>query len=86
MSDHEILSDACWATSNNGDVDEKCSEAVLVHVSLDHLVEFLSSKNEKILTPALQIFGNVVTSNDDQTDLVKQCGILPHLRQLLFHP
>jgi hypothetical protein len=36
-------------------VDKKRSEAVLAHVPLDHLVKLLSSKNEKILTPALRI-------------------------------
>ena len=36
--------------------------------------------------PALRTLGNIVTGTDEQTQVVLDNGILPHLHNLLHHP
>ena len=36
-------------------------------------------------TPALRAVGNIVTGNDQQTQLVLDCGALPYFNALLRH-
>ncbi len=48
-------------------------------------MQLLSSPNEAVVTPCCRLFGNIVSGNDKQTDLVIACGLLPHYRQLLSH-
>ena len=49
------------------------------------LVELLGSSEPAILTPALRSIGNIVTGDDQQTQVVLDIGVLPFFPSLLFH-
>ena len=66
-----ILFDACWAfsyLSDNGDHGR--IQKVVETGIIPRLVEFLS--NPSLVTPALKVLANIVSGNDEQT----QVGLL----------
>ncbi len=46
----------------------------------------LFHENPLVMTPALRTLGNIVSGNDNQTQVTLDAGILPPLTRLLHHP
>ena len=49
------------------------------------LVEFLSHPMLAVQTPALRTVGNLLTGNEEQTEVVISCGVLSHFTKLFEH-
>lgn len=49
------------------------------------LIELLGSSNASVQTPSLRTVGNIVTGNDEQTQLILNLNALPSLLWLLEH-
>lgn len=50
-----------------------------------HLVELLLHKSDNVKTPALRTVGNIVTGDDQQTQVILNCAALTCLLSLLVH-
>lgn len=93
-TDDEILVDACWAFSYITDsADHHIGEVINsgAVATLIRLLEypnllfslFCSHKSSTVQTPALRSMGNVVTGDDDITQVVVDMGLLVPLKNLL---
>lgn len=82
-NDTEILTDACWALSYLSDgTDEKIQEVIDTDIS-SRLIELLRHSTPAVHIPALRTAGNIVTGDDDQTEIMINAGILPCLNEML---
>ena len=82
-SDEEVLTDACWALSYLSDgTNDKIQEVINSGVCR-RLVELLMHQSASVLVPALRTVGNIVTGDDEQTQVILNCGALPCLHNLL---
>lgn len=84
--DEEIRTDACWAISHISDdksINNEKITAVIEASACPKLVKFLSSKSDKMRSPAIRCIGNLVTGDAKQTQHVLDCGLLEHLPSLL---
>lgn len=61
-------------------------EMILVNFSQQYLFFFGRHTNPQVQTPALRTVGNIVTGDDQQTQLIINCGALPCLLSLLESP
>eukprot|EP01137_Pigoraptor_chileana_P002526 Opistho-2@2342 len=89
-ADLTILQDACWALSYLGDGPaEQATEQIDAVVSAGvskRLVELLMYPDAGVTIPALRAVGNILSGNEQQTQVILNCGALPPLVALLNHP
>ena len=89
VDDQYTLADACWALSYLSDAPpdhlERLNDVIKANVvhALIKLTYFLSSS---VQTPALRAIGNIVTGNEEQTQIVIDAGGLPAMKNLLNDP
>ena len=50
------------------------------------LVDLLKHPNVEVQTPAIRTVGNLLTGNEEQTEVIISCGVLPSLANLFEHP
>lgn len=85
-TDHDVLTDACWAFSyisdDTGPENEKIS-AVIQCGAVPQLISLLGHRNNNVKHPALRTIGNIVTGDDNQTQEVLNCNALTKLLTLL---
>lgn len=82
-NDEEVLTDACWALSYLSDgSNDKIQEVINAGVCR-RLVELLMNPSASVLVPALRTVGNIVTGDDNQTQIIINCAALPCLLHLL---
>ena len=86
VDDDETLADACWALSYLAEDTNDKIAAVLDTGVCSRMVELLSHPNPGVLTPALRTVGNIATGNDEQTQSIVDCAVLPCLLRLLEDP
>eukprot|EP00899_Mesostigma_viride_P007416 jgi/Mesvir1/16676/Mv15078-RA.1 len=82
-NDEEVLTDACWALSYLSDGTNDKIQAVIEADVCKRLVDLLSHHSPSVLIPALRTVGNIVTGDDNQTQMVINCNALPALHNLL---
>jgi len=85
-TDNDVLTDACWAFSyisdDIGPYNEKIS-AVIQSGAVPRLINLLGHKSNNVKHPALRTIGNIVTGDDNQTQVVLDNNALPQLLVLL---
>jgi importin subunit alpha-1 len=81
----DILIDVCWAMSYLSDGGEDRIPHILQTGVLPRLVQLLQHPNIAISVPCLRSIGNIVTGNDQQTQLAIEAGALTALNELIFH-
>jgi importin subunit alpha-1 len=79
ITDHEILSDCCWALSYLSDGGKTRIAKVVETGVVPRIVSFLGSDVHKIVIPALRTLGNIATGNENQTEAVLQAGCLNYM-------
>lgn len=85
--DRDILQDALWGVSYLTDGDEATVQAVAdVSGMLPRCVQLIGQPDEKVVTPALRIVGNIISGTDKQTQAAVDAGALPAIVPLLGHP
>ncbi len=89
-TDEEIVMDATSALSYISDGNKERVHRVLQDILQDapilRLVQLLGSSSPELQGSAIRVLGNVVTGNDEQTQLVINAGALQNFRFLLAHP
>jgi len=85
-TDHEVLTDGCWAFSyisdDTGPENEKIT-AVIMSGAVPRLIDLLGHESNNVKHPALRTIGNIVTGDDNQTQVVINNSALPRLLMLL---
>lgn len=81
----DILIDVCWAMSYLSDGGEERIPTILQTGVLPRLVQLLQHPNIAISVPCLRSIGNIVTGDDEQTQLVIEAGALQALNELIFN-
>jgi len=85
-ADDEVLTDACWAFSyisdDTGPQNEKIA-AVIQSGAVPRLTHLLGHESNNVKHPALRTVGNIVTGDDNQTQVVINNSALPRLLVLL---
>lgn len=61
--------DACWALAYISDGPDERIDIVLEHKVVPKMVNLLSCENVAVIPPALRCLGNIVTGNDQQTQV-----------------
>lgn len=74
--DQEVRQDACWALSYLTDNDDAALEIVLSANLLTQVKNLISSNVDKMVAPALRVFGNFVSGNDRITQVIIDTAIL----------
>ncbi|CAD8066995.1 unnamed protein product [Paramecium primaurelia] len=80
--DEEILNDACWGLSYLSHEDS-IMHIIIQEQITQKLVVLLQKENHSIVIPALRILGNILTGNEEQTNVVLNCGVLQVFQNLL---
>ncbi|KAI3849426.1 hypothetical protein MKX03_030822 [Papaver bracteatum] len=79
-SDEEILTDACWALSH---ISKDRIEPLIEAGVCSRLVNLLLHPSPTVCTPSLRTIGNIVTGNDEQTQVLIDYQVLSCFHQLL---
>lgn len=89
VDDQDTLADACWTLSYLSDVPaehfERLNDVINANV-VPTLIKLTSNRSSAVQTPALRAIGNIVTGNEEQTQVVIDAGGLSAMRNLLSDP
>jgi len=84
-TDVDVLTDACWALSYFSEGECARIQRVIDSGVTHRVVNLLSHQSPLVQTPALRVIGNIVTGDDNQTQIAIRCGTLQALKTLLNH-
>ncbi|KAI8809762.1 armadillo-type protein [Cladochytrium replicatum] len=85
-SDHDILSECCWALSRLFHSRNKVIDRLLNEQLCLRLVELIMLDDPIITNPILRTMTNIASGDDDHTQMLIDAGSLPHLIRLLSSP
>eukprot|EP00744_Colponema_vietnamica_P002670 GILI01004162.1.p1 GENE.GILI01004162.1~~GILI01004162.1.p1 ORF type:complete len:580 (+),score=220.15 GILI01004162.1:95-1834(+) len=89
LSDDDVVTDALWALSY---ITEGCNTRIsaVLEVAGANLaakvVQFLDHERKEIVIPSLRLVGNIVSGDEDQTQLMVDSNCVPALTRLLENP
>lgn len=89
VDDQDTLADACWSLSYLSDAPpdhlERLNDVIKANV-VPSLIKLTSNRSSTVQTPALRAIGNIVTGDEQQTQVVIDAGGLPAMKNLLGDP
>ena len=89
VDDQDTLADACWTLSYLSDIPPErldyLNDVINANV-VPTLIKLMGHRSCTVQTPALRAIGNIVTGNEEQTQIVINSGGLPAMRTLLYDP
>ena len=83
--DEEIIVDAAWAVSYISDGPNDRIQMILESGAVPVIVQLLAA-NSILSIPAIRMTGNIVTGNDQQTQVIINAGCLSPMHLLLVNP
>lgn len=84
-TDHDTLSDACWALDGLSEHPTGV-ETIIAHGVVPLLSRLLSHRELVVQRPALRVIGQIAAGDADQTQEVIDHGVLASLNTLLGAP
>lgn len=83
--DEEIISNTCWTISymNNINNNEKVNDWIIESNLVPRLIEIWTKNLKLEVFPILKIIGNIVCSNEEQTQYIINMKVLPVLKMNL---
>jgi importin subunit alpha-6/7 len=82
----DIITDICWALSYLSDGAKERINDLLNQGLLMKMIQLLKHENVAIAIPCLRTIGNIVTGDDDQTQMAVNSGLVQALNQIIAHP
>ena len=82
----DIITDICWGLSYLSDgVKERISDMLDIRL-LQKLINLMKHENVAIAIPCLRTIGNIVTGDDNETQLAVDANLIPTIAEILSHP
>jgi importin subunit alpha-1 len=81
----DIITDICWALSYLSDGAKERIDDLLDVNLLKKMIQLLRHENVAIAIPCLRTIGNIVTGDDNQTQMAVDCGLIDALNTIISH-
>lgn len=82
----DIITDICWALSYLSDGSKERIPDLLDKRLLMKLIQLMNHENVALAIPCLRTIGNIVTGDDNETQLAIEANLVPTLSNILGHP
>lgn len=81
----DIITDICWALSYLSDGAKERVNDLLNNNLLVKIIQLLNHEQVAIAIPCLRTIGNIVTGDDEQTQMAIEAGLIGSLNHILGH-
>ena len=81
----DIITDICWALSYLSDGVKERINDMLDQNLLSKLISLMRHENVAIAIPCLRTVGNIVTGDDNETQMAIDANLIPTLAMILTH-
>jgi len=79
----DIITDICWALSYLSDGSKDRIPDLLDRRLLVKLIKLMTHENVALAIPCLRTIGNIVTGDDNETQLAIDCNLIPTISAIL---